>query len=234
MKYCRFMYGGLTHYGRVEEHGGSLRSPPLPMRPRKIWDAGWSRWALQIWRCWAGLEFEPMPLSAADLLPPVTPSKIVCVGRNYRDHVKELGNEMPAEPLLFFKPPSSLLRPGGVVRMPAVSERVDFEGELALVIGRRAHKLKPEAIGATWCADTRWPTTSPRATCKRRTAVDARQGLRHVLPGRAAGERRSSTSMPALTLETRVNGEVRQQASTQDFIFSDSRSSRLHHCGDYA
>ena len=53
-----------------------------------------------------------MPLSAADLLPPVTPSKIVCVGRNYRDHVKELGNEVPAEPLLFFKPPSSLLNAG--------------------------------------------------------------------------------------------------------------------------
>ena len=63
-------------------------------------------------------EFESMPLSAADLLAPVTPSKIICVGRNYRDHAKELGNEMPAEPLLFFKPPSSLLAPGGVVLLP--------------------------------------------------------------------------------------------------------------------
>ena len=65
-----------------------------------------------------------MPLSAADLLPPVTPSKIICVGRNYRDHAKELGNEVPAEPLLFFKPPSSLLAPGGIVRMPAASAPV--------------------------------------------------------------------------------------------------------------
>ena len=86
-----------------------------------------------------------MPLSAAHLLPPVTPSKIICVGRNYRDHVKELGNEMPVEPLIFFKPPSSLLEPGGTVRLPAASTRVDFEGELALVIGRRVHKLSPDA-----------------------------------------------------------------------------------------
>ena len=86
-----------------------------------------------------------MPLSAANLLAPVTPSKIICVGRNYRDHVKELGNEVPVEPLLFFKPPSSLLKPGGVVRLPAASTRVDFEGELVLVIGKRVHKLKPDA-----------------------------------------------------------------------------------------
>ena len=56
-----------------------------------------------------------MPLNTAELLPPVTPSKIICVGRNYRDHAKELGNEVPTEPLLFFKPPSSLLAPGAQV-----------------------------------------------------------------------------------------------------------------------
>ena len=67
-----------------------------------------------------------MPMSAADLLPPVTPSKIICVGRNYRDHVREMGNEMPAEPLIFFKPPSSLLPPGRVVRLPALSAARGF------------------------------------------------------------------------------------------------------------
>ena len=64
-----------------------------------------------------------MPLNAAELLPPVTPSKIVCVGRNYRDHAKELGNEVPAEPLLFFKPPSSLLAPEGVMMPAAIGAR---------------------------------------------------------------------------------------------------------------
>ena len=109
------------------------------------------------------LAFEPMPLSAADLLPPVTPSKIICVGRNYRDHAKELGNEVPAEPLLFFKPLSSLLKPGGVVRMPALSERVDFEGELALVIGKRTSKL---AADADWRSVVRGYTIANDVTAR--------------------------------------------------------------------
>ena len=101
-----------------------------------------------------------MPLSAAQLLAPVTPSKIVCVGRNYRDHARELGNEVPAEPLLFFKPPSSLLAPGGVVRMPAASARVDFEGELALVIGRRVQQAEAGCgLARRMSAATPWPTT---------------------------------------------------------------------------
>ena len=104
------------------------------------------------------------------LLPPVTPSKIICVGRNYRDHAKELGNEVPAEPLLFFKPPSSLLAPGGVVRMPAASARVDFEGELALVIGRRTTKLAP---GPNWRSVIRGYTLANDVTARDLQKKDA-------------------------------------------------------------
>lgn len=68
---------------------------------------------------------------------PVSPSKILCIGRNYADHAKELGNEVPAEPLVFMKPPSSLIASGEAILLPAVSERVDYEGELCLVVGRR-------------------------------------------------------------------------------------------------
>ncbi len=89
------------------------------MPPKKTWPSGWRMRSAAA----SSFDFEPMPLSAAKLLPPVTPSKIVCVGRNYREHAKELGNEVPAEPLLFFKPPSSLLEPGGVVRLPALRAR---------------------------------------------------------------------------------------------------------------
>ena len=71
------------------------------------------------------------------LLVPAEPTKIVCVGRNYRRHAEELGNEVPAEPLLFLKPPSSLLASEGVVRLPPQSERVEHEAELALVVGQR-------------------------------------------------------------------------------------------------
>ncbi|HXR38219.1 MAG TPA: fumarylacetoacetate hydrolase family protein [Terracidiphilus sp.] len=166
------------------------------------------------------LAFEPMPLSAACLLAPVTPSKIICVGRNYRDHAKELGNEVPAEPLLFFKPPSSLLRPGGVVRMPAASERVDFEGELALVIGKRVSKL---AAGADWRAVVRGYTIANDVTARDLQKKDGQwtraKGFDTFCP---VGPIVSDEVDPeaGLTVETRVNGELRQHGSTLDFIFS--------------
>ena len=95
------------------------------------------------------------PLGEASLLPPVEPSKIVCVGRNYREHAAELGHEIPLEPLIFLKPPSSLLAPGGTILRPKMSARTDYEGELGVVIGRRCHLLsesddvRPYILGYT-------------------------------------------------------------------------------------
>jgi 2-keto-4-pentenoate hydratase/2-oxohepta-3-ene-1,7-dioic acid hydratase in catechol pathway len=74
-------------------------------------------------------------------MPALAPSKIVCVGRNYAAHAKELGNEVPKQPLLFLKPPSSLIRSGEPIRAPAVSNRVEFEGEIGDVVGPRLHKV---------------------------------------------------------------------------------------------
>jgi 2-keto-4-pentenoate hydratase/2-oxohepta-3-ene-1,7-dioic acid hydratase in catechol pathway len=78
-----------------------------------------------------------VPRAGLSLLTPVAPTKIVCVARNYRAHAAELGNEVPAEPLFFLKPPSSLLAPGGTVRRPPGVGRVEYEGELGVVVGRR-------------------------------------------------------------------------------------------------
>jgi 2-keto-4-pentenoate hydratase/2-oxohepta-3-ene-1,7-dioic acid hydratase in catechol pathway len=75
---------------------------------------------------------------------PVKPSKIVAVGRNYLEHARELGNDVPAEPLLFFKPPSALIGTGDVIRLPRVSQRVEFEAEIGVVIGRQAHRVTAE------------------------------------------------------------------------------------------
>ncbi|MBI3493333.1 MAG: fumarylacetoacetate hydrolase family protein [Acidobacteria bacterium] len=85
----------------------------------------------------------PGGLSAAGLrtLAPVTPSKIVCVGLNYKDHAAETGRALPAEPLLFLKPSSAVIGPGEPIRLPPGVGRVDHEAELALVIGRRAHRV---------------------------------------------------------------------------------------------
>ena len=84
---------------------------------------------------------EDLP-KGARLLPPCAPSKIVCVGRNYPEHAKELGNEPPKEPLIFLKPPSSLIASGDAIVYPTISERVDFEGELGVVIDRRARHVR--------------------------------------------------------------------------------------------
>ena len=92
-------------------------------------------WTAAPWH--GGAESETTVEWTGRLLAPVEPSKIVCVGRNYQTHAAELGNEVPKEPLLFLKPPSALLAPGGTIRLPPESARVDYEGEIAVVVGRR-------------------------------------------------------------------------------------------------
>lgn len=78
------------------------------------------------------------------LLPAASPSKIVCVGRNYAEHAKEFGNEVPKEPLIFLKPPSSIIGNGDFIVSPKASQRVDFEGELGMVIGKLARNVSRE------------------------------------------------------------------------------------------
>ena len=230
MRYCRFLFDGQTHYGAVEDRSGELWIVDLAEAPEEDLAFRLEHGRSTSWR----FDFEPMPLSAADLLPPVTPSKIVCVGRNYREHVRELGNEMPTEPLLFFKPPSSLLRPGGVVRLPAVSERVDFEGELALVIGRRARKLEPDA---DWREVVRGFTLANDVTARDLQKKDGQwtraKGFDTFCPvGPMVSDELDLDA--GLTIETRLNGELRQHASTLDFIFSIPELAQLHHCGYHA
>lgn len=220
MRYCRFRLNNDTLYGAVEDRNGE------PWITRLI-EAREEDLAVRLERDRStalALDFEPLPLSKADLLAPVTPSKIVCVGRNYRDHAKELGNDVPAEPLLFFKPPSSLLAPGGTVRMPAASQRVDFEGELALVIGRRATKLHFGLHpGEDWRSYVRGYTLANDVTARDLQKKDGQwtraKGFDTFCP---VGPWVSDEIEPheGVTIETRVNGEVRQHGSTSDFIFA--------------
>src|SRR6266403_2462742 len=133
MKYCRFDLNGSAHYGLVEPVAGSDEITRLLLQSPQDSDGDVEGLPSR--------RMDRIPLAQASLLPPVQPSKIVCVGRNYREHAAELGNEVPQEPLLFFKPPSSLLAPGGSIRRPRISERTDYEGELGVVIAKRCHKL---------------------------------------------------------------------------------------------
>jgi 2-keto-4-pentenoate hydratase/2-oxohepta-3-ene-1,7-dioic acid hydratase in catechol pathway len=224
MRYCRFRFEKQVMYGSVEERGGEPWIVDLAAAPEE--DLAFhltharALAARELVTDPAGFDFEPMPLNEAELLPPVTPSKIICVGRNYREHAKELGNEVPAEPLLFFKPPSSLLAHMGTVLMTPQAERVDFEGELALVIGRRASKL---AADADWRSYVRGYTIANDVTARDLQKKDGQwtraKGFDTFCP---VGPLVSSEvdAEKGLTVETRVNGDLRQQGSTTDFIFS--------------
>lgn len=215
MKYCRFLLCNQVHYGVVEERWGEFWiTGPAPASEEDL------AFRLSVEQAQAEtFDFEPMRLSAAELLPPVTPQKIICVGRNYQDHARELGNEVPAEPLIFFKPPSSLLNPGGTVLLPKASSRVDYEGELALVIGKRVHKLAEDVdlrgvIRGWTLADD----VSARDLQKKDVQWARAKGFDTFCP---LGPFVSDEIDPVagVTIETSVNGEVRQHASTKDFIF---------------
>ncbi|HRD01624.1 MAG TPA: fumarylacetoacetate hydrolase family protein [Candidatus Saccharicenans sp.] len=90
------------------------------------------------------LEDSAIPIGEVRLLPPVSPSKIVCIGRNYREHAEELGNAVPDEPLIFLKPPSAVIGNDQAIIYPEISQRVDYEGELAVVIKKKVKNLKEE------------------------------------------------------------------------------------------
>jgi len=160
----------------------------------------------------------PIPTAEARLLPPWTPGKIVCVGRNYAEHAKELGNEVPSEPLLFLKPPSAVLAPGGTIRRPAVSQRVEFEGELAIVIGREA-KAIDEANWADYvfgytCAND----VTARDLQKKDVQFTRGKGFDTFCPLGPCIETKLDVS--DLRVTTRLNQEIRQDGRTSDMIFA--------------
>jgi 2-keto-4-pentenoate hydratase/2-oxohepta-3-ene-1,7-dioic acid hydratase in catechol pathway len=116
MRYVRYRRAGQERYGQLEgEHVRPLSAAP--------WMGGLR-------------DGQPVALAEVQLIAPVEPSKIVCVGRNYMAHAKEMGHEVPKEPLLFLKPSTSVIGPGDEIRTPLQSKEVHFEAELAVVVGR--------------------------------------------------------------------------------------------------
>lgn len=157
------------------------------------------------------------PLDGVIWQVPVTPRKIVCVGRNYQAHARELGHEVPKEPLLFFKPSSALLPHLGTIRLPPESQRVDHEGELAAVVGRRMRRVDPGqalqgVLGWTCLNDV-----TARDLQKKDVQFTRAKGFDSfcpvgpvVVPGLDPRE---------LVVETWVNGAKRQSAPTKEMIF---------------
>ncbi|MCS6815861.1 MAG: fumarylacetoacetate hydrolase family protein [Blastocatellia bacterium] len=159
-----------------------------------------------------------LPLERVRLLAPCTPSKIVALGRNYRDHAAELGHDVPTEPLIFFKPPSAVIGPEETIRLPAMSARVDYEGELVVVMGRRAYRLREDEDPLAYVLGYTCGNDVTARDLQRRDGQFARaKGFDTFAP---IGPVIATTLDPAnLRIETRVNGQVRQRARTSDLVF---------------
>jgi 2-keto-4-pentenoate hydratase/2-oxohepta-3-ene-1,7-dioic acid hydratase in catechol pathway len=153
----------------------------------------------------------------ADLLCPATPSKILCVGRNYAAHAREMGNDLPAEPLLFLKPPSALLGPGGVVRLPPESTRVEHEAELTVVIGARAKNVPREAAAASVLGYTCACDVTARDLQRRDVQFTRAKGFDTFCPVGPWIE--TAVDPGKLRIQCRVGGHARQDGSTKDMIF---------------
>jgi len=160
---------------------------------------------------------ESTPLAEDALLCPVAPSKLVCIGRNYAAHAKELGNEVPSEPLLFLKPPSAMMGPGGVVRLPPESARVEHEAELVVVIGARAKNVAREdalkhVFGYTCACDV-----TARDLQKKDVQFTRAKGFDTFAP---IGPWIETALDPAgVRVRCTVNGETRQDGATANMIF---------------
>jgi len=207
MKYCRFASPDGPRFGLIETLDGSEQITQTTLdgvlpdfsKAKKI---------------------TARPLSSSTLLYPVQPSKIVCVGRNYSEHAKELGNEVPSEPLIFFKPPSSLISPGEkIVRPRRFSQRVEFEAELTVVIGKKCRNLgpnddvRPYILGYTCANDV-----TARDLQKKDPQWTRAKGFDTFCP---VGPVVTDEIDPwkGVRVESRVNGEVKQSESTLAFIF---------------
>lgn len=147
----------------------------------------------------------------------IRPGKIVCVGRNYREHAKELGNEVPASPLIFLKPPSSVIGNGAPIVVPASYGRVDCEGEIGVVIGRALRRASAAECAAAVRGIVAVNDVSARDLQKSEPQWVRAKGTDTFCP--IGEERQGTPPLDALTLVTRVNGVECQRASSAEMVF---------------
>ena len=196
MRLARYRIEGKEITGRLE---GSLLHP-------MEWDASGP-----------GKEGAPVDISGAKLLAPCRPGKIVGVGLNYRDHALERGKPLPAEPLLFLKPPSATIGPGDPILLPTGVGRIDHEAELAIVIGRRARNLAVALAGEVIAGYTCFNDVTARDLQDRDVQFTRAKGFDTFAP---AGPWIETDVDPSdLLIEAKVNGVVRQRSSTRELIF---------------
>ena len=199
MRLLRFRYGDRIATGAVERGSDEIRvlkgtffEDPLPTG-------------------------EMVPLDDVHLLAPVLPSKLVCVGKNYAAHAAEFGMEVPEEPLLFLKPSTAVIGPNDPIRLLPISKRVDYEGELAVVVGRLARDVRAEdafkyILGYTCANDV--TLRDLQKTDDQWTRAKGFDGSCPIGPWIE-----TDLDPNDAVVRTRVNGDIRQQASTTDMVF---------------
>lgn len=155
------------------------------------------------------------------LLSPIAPSKIICLGRNYTAHALEMGNEPPERPLLFFKPPSAVIGPGDAIVLPKASSRIDYEGEIAIVVGRECRGVDEKGARECILGYTSLNDVTARDLQKQDGQWARAKGFDTFAP---AGPEVVLTppdfAWELLSVTTRLNGEVRQQGRAEDMAFS--------------
>jgi 2-keto-4-pentenoate hydratase/2-oxohepta-3-ene-1,7-dioic acid hydratase in catechol pathway len=200
VRVCRFRHRGHDRYGTLEGAPGAEVVRPLTAAP---WMGGTP----------AG---GSVALAEVQLLAPVEPSKVVCVGRNYRAHAKELGNEVPAEPLLFLKPSTAVVGPGEPIRIPEQSKEVHHEAELAAVIGRplsRANAAEARMAIFGWAALNDVTARDIQRAEKQFTRAKGFDTFCPIGPVVETG-----VDPLDLTVVCRVSGEERQRGPTRDMV----------------
>jgi 2-keto-4-pentenoate hydratase/2-oxohepta-3-ene-1,7-dioic acid hydratase in catechol pathway len=204
MKFCRFVSLDRPDSSRIPAYG-ILDEYQI----REISGPPWAEWSQSP---------RAVPLAAAHLVAPVEPSKIVCIGRNYAAHAAELGNEVPKEPLMFLKPPSSIVGSEEPIVLTAYSQRVEHEGELAIVIGRRCSQLRDSddalscVLGYTCLNDV-----TARDIQKSDVQFTRGKGFDTFCP--VGPHIETELDATNVLVETRVNGAVRQSGNTSLMIY---------------
>jgi len=205
MKICRFVPKAAAGSASVTPSYGLIEGDLI----RRISASPWQQWTAE-----AGT----LPLSQAKLLAPVDPSKIVCVGRNYAAHAAEMGNQVPKEPLIFFKPPSSIVGPSDAIVLTKYSNHVEHEGELCVIIGKTCAHLGDSddpfsfVTGYTCLNDV-----SARDIQKSDVQFARAKGFDTFCP---VGPHIETELDPRdVLVETRVNGMVKQSGSTSLMIY---------------
>ena len=218
MRIARFAHGGDVGYGIVEElqPDGATGTGPGSAADGLV--------VVELMGHPFGIGTESMRLTGARypvvdvrLLAPVLPSKVVAIGKNYADHAREMGGEPPPEPVIFLKPSTAVVGPRDPIVYPVkLSERVDFEGELAVVIGRLCRQVPPERVPDVIFGYTCANDVTARDLQARDGQWTRAKGFDTFCP---LGPWIETAADPAdLALSTSVNGEVRQQARTSQLL----------------